>query len=129
MLGGRTTRGRRLRRVGSEPAGRDEKEPVMNGSHVNEPWDQRVTEDRFTYECWRLPLVLAARVGAGLGVPSAPPTPGLAGLTRGLADPGRRGGGEGVGREQTQTRIRVEAVGRHPQAQVRARESCLRPSV
>ena len=67
----------------------------MNGSHVNEPWDQRVTEHGFTYECWRLPLVLAARVGAGLGVPSAPPSLGLAGLTRGLADPGRRGAGGG----------------------------------
>lgn len=93
MLGGRTTRGRQLRRVGSEPAGRGEKERVMNGSHVNEPWDQRVTEHRFTYECWRPPLVLAARVGAGLGVASAPPTPGL-----GLGDPRRwRGGGGGGG--------------------------------
>ena len=95
MLGGRTTRGRRLRRVGSEPAGRDEKEPVMNGSHVNEPWDQRVTEHRFTYECWRLPLVLAARVGAGLGVPSAPPTPGLGSRVAALT-PGDVGGGEGA---------------------------------
>ena len=97
MLGGRTTRGRRLRRVGSEPAGRGEKERVMNGSHVNEPWDQRVTEHRFTYECWRPPLVLAARVGAGLGVPSAPPTPGLGPRVASLTPGDGGGGGRGRG--------------------------------
>lgn len=96
----------------------------MNGSHVNEPWDQRVTEHRFTYECWRLPLVLAARVSAGLGDPSAPPTPGLGPRVASLTPEDGEGGGE-----QTQTRIRVEAVGRHPQVQVRARASRLRPSV